>query len=451
MKYFIISIIIVVSLSIIIAVIISNKNKNDHIVPPTPTQKDKCDISNDPTTLKKCDPNDQDTCNNCANGLHSCFTVDQDKKVYTFSEGNKTVNVPTGNWCLPAKIKNFPCNRFTGYPVLAKLNDTEYAWRCQCKYPNLFNNQGVFGDCINQVACSSQGELVCPEGSNFCKSGDPWPKDEDKSWEPTLGVCKCNDNLKYLDASDYENEIFDKRCVSDTCSPGKTDGDDCNCSNIIRKPIGEPIVEPPGKNIKIIILFLCFFLGITSPHLLIMFVLILIFCKIRLKSSLFVDFVDIVLLYPITPILTSLPTYDTLIRCPKDLPGDSSLCKYSKQCIKDPCNPHGIYDIKTQQCECDEDNGFFSIPSSFSPVKSMCFNPCNPSPCGKRGDCVFDKTTNKASCVNCKSPWFQDDTHMCMTAKQPTNTDCKSDDQCISGNCGWYWTDPAHVGPKQCH
>ena len=378
MKYVILAIIVCIGISVIIAVIISNKNKNDdHIIPPTPEQKDKCDISNDPTTLKKCDPTDQDTCNNCANGLHSCFQV-TDENPFKLDIGDDTVNVPNGNWCLPAKIESRPCNRFTGYPVLTKLNDTEYAWRCQCKYPSLFNNQGVFGDCINQVACNSQGDLVCPDGSDYCTHGDLWPVDESKSWDPTLGVCKCNPGTTYINESNT-----DKRCVSDTCDPGTTVGGDCDCSNIVS--------------------------------------------------------------------ISNVLPYNTFIKCPTDLPAETSLCKYSKQCIKDPCNPHGHYNKNTQQCDCDEANGFRTTQSSSSPVKSICFNPCNPGPCGKRGNCVVDTTTNKATCVNCKSPWFDDDTHMCLTVKQQKNTDCSADSQCISNNCGWAWIDPAHVGPRQCH
>ena len=218
-------IIIVLIISIVIAIIVSQVGSGGNDIIPIPIDdKEKCDVSSDITLLKSCDPTNQDSCNNCSGGPHSCFTVTDDKP-YHFSVDDTILNVPNGNWCLPAQTRTVPCNQFTGYPVLTK-NDNEYIWRCQCKYPTLFKNAGVWGDCTQEVACNAlegQGNLVKPNSST------KWV--DDPTWDPTVGVCKCNNDLKYIDQSNPELGIWSKQCVKDSCSPGKTVGNDCLCGD----------------------------------------------------------------------------------------------------------------------------------------------------------------------------------------------------------------------------
>lgn len=201
-------------LIIIVAVIMYFRNQKNKIQPSD--DKISCNISSNPSLLTKCDPSDRNACTNCTQGLYSCITVDSQNQ-HTINQNGTETNIPTGSWCLPPIVKTFPCNTFSGYRVLTKISDSEFAWKCHCKYPELLSNRGVeFGDCTYPVACEGN-PLVCPPEGKYCTPGKQWI--EEPTYDPTYAVCACPSGTNYIH-NDPPPGSWDKRCVLDTCIPG---------------------------------------------------------------------------------------------------------------------------------------------------------------------------------------------------------------------------------------
>ena len=360
-----------------------------HIIPPSGKTTVKCPISIHPTKLKSCDPSNPDSCDDCSDGMHACFTVSDDIPYQVQIDG-KTVNIPNGNWCLPAKVKTLPCNEFSGFPILAKLNETEYVWKCQCKYPSLFTNQGEFGDCTQEVACGAENNdsnhLVCPPKSTHCKPGTKWV--DDPTWEPTSGICSCATGLKYIDKSIPSQGVWNKQCVTDSCSPGKTVNGKCVC--------------PPKQDF-------------TREHGVISYLR----CPDDMPDSFKSNCID----------------NPECIQDPCNPGGYYDSNKGKCVCAEN----RGFIAV--------EDS---TSPVKWI-CEQGCSGKLNP--CGNRGDCVIKngkiqcenchppwvQNVNYSDCAK-KHP------NMCMCQQLPLNSKCKVDSDCLSGNC----QSPVFKGDKFC-
>lgn len=369
-------------------IVYKNKNKNNLIQINSINQKIDCPLSTNSLILKKCEPSDVNSCNNCSDTLNFCITVDE-KNPYIFKKDDGTKGlIPNGNWCLPASLKDGICNPFSGYPILTKLNNTEYTWKCQCKYPSLFKNKGVFGDCTSPVACFG-GDLVSPSDNENCKQGEKWL--ECPKWDPKDGVCSCPENTMYLDRSDINNNILSKQCVLDYCSPGQTNYNNYNTNT--------------NTNINCI-------------------------CPNKYKDE---------------------TGYKSFINCPGDLPtatkDDNALCvKDIPRCIEDPCNPGGYWDTTQNTCICDKNEGYISIQDSNSLVKSICIKPCANDPCqAVAKNCIPDKDQYSKDktyfrCENCIYPQVADkyqknNNNKCYDKLKPEGYSCSDSWECQTGKC----------------
>ena len=386
----------VILVSIIVTVIIVHY-KNDNrapILPPSPKSV-KCPASIDKGVLKSCDPKNPDTCDACEGGLYGCFTIKGpcppggtgSQEITTESNSScypikfkdpktgksSTLYVPDGNWCLPSNIITGKCNEFSGFPILTQKDPTTFEWRCQCKYPTIFENKSEFGDCTRQVACngllSDKNKFVCPTGSTFCTPGTEWV--DDPTWPPTRGTCACTGGLKPIDRSNKEAGIWDFECVDDQCSPGVTNSGDstkCDCP--------EATGQSGGRKSYI-----------DCPS----------------------DMPD----------------------------GRKNLCESTyPMCIIDPCNPGGVYDINSGSCKCDADKGYINTQDQNSAIGYTCLNPCSPinNPCASRGTCYLDQN-KKAKCKDCNYGWYQDDKGMCLNPMKDIGSRCDGGYQCLSGSC----------------
>lgn len=145
-------------------------------------------------------------CDNCGDIPHKCEAVDT-LQYY----GSKSTPIPKGNWCLPQLDNSANCNKFTSVRTLSKIGDT-YGWICTCNDDTKFTKKSAMEDCTVEVACGNQanfGKLVDP------RNGADW----NGTWEPELGVCKCNDGYRELNGT----------CEKDTCLPGKYGTNGCQC------------------------------------------------------------------------------------------------------------------------------------------------------------------------------------------------------------------------------
>jgi len=230
MNNLIIIFIIILVLTLIVIVTAKFVKNSSHINVDPELNKIVCPLSTEETLLVKCDdPNDVNSCNNCI-GFSSCVKVEEgDKNPYVLpgTTPGTTKQVPSGNWCLPIKYndKEIKCNPFTGYPILVKLSDDQYGWKCQCKNPSLYENSGEFGDCTSLKGCKEAGDLVCPDSVDFCKAGVSWK--DDPTWNPEKGICSCPTGTY---------PTGDKSCKIDSCNPGGTSitNDDkrtCDCND----------------------------------------------------------------------------------------------------------------------------------------------------------------------------------------------------------------------------
>lgn len=373
--------------SIIFVAIRYSKEKLDttNVSPKNPGKGEPvtCPLTTDSTQLISCDPKDVKSCSACTNGLYACYTVNKENP-YTYKEQNSTIvmKVPDGTWCLPTKTTSLKCTETTGFPILTKISNTENAWTCHCRYPELFTTKGPYGDCMYEVACNKAdgetGRLVCPEKATFCIPGQPF----DGTWDPSVGVCACKDSYTYVDKPNPEDPSRNaKFCLQDTCYPGKTDPKDptrCDCSNISTATLTnegyETYLSYPGD--------------ITPPE----------------------------------------GTYPT------------------KTCIRDPCNKGGVYDSSAVGgCRCDK-LATKVVDDPFSPTGFSCSDPCVPdknnpsaeSVCGGRGTCTVvtdSEGKSKAECINCKYPYFNDPSMRCLGQKKASGTSCSNGDECITGVC----------------
>jgi hypothetical protein len=252
----------------------------------TPTllesEKDIQDTKNcDPmTSLQSC-TNLGDPCIQCYNkDAFSCQKVQGGKIIYSDGKEGGPINiedrngntffVPDGTWCLPVEtVQKSPCNPFTSTPILTKVNDGLYQWRCYCKYPGWISSSGISKDCDVQIACNHQDD---PNNNYlvYCKDQGPFQYDETKGkyvckdgsepikWTPQSEVdlpkhafCNCGPGSYY-----YGNdELGIKQCVANPCGEGnkpfwneETKELDCNCDNSGCPKDGDPCNEIRDEN-----------------------------------------------------------------------------------------------------------------------------------------------------------------------------------------------------------
>ena len=218
-------------------------------------------------------------CSACSNDEYKCTEVSQeqaDNKYYTFNG----INVPKGNWCLPADKNPDPqCNLYTGRWIWsydpAYCNSitpgSTQCWKCECLYPSLFNGPG----CNTQIGCQntslrsnslSQPNNKLFSNNSFFKEGCAWdpsgspsgncegvfnytPYDKDKDGNPWF-VCDCAD----VSTGQYFNRLpgDPHSCHLNPCSSsmGSTlssdinitnDSVSCECesTNLAKAPLGD--------------------------------------------------------------------------------------------------------------------------------------------------------------------------------------------------------------------
>ena len=381
----IIEIIIFFVLIIIIIIFIIIKKENSQSSDITESDKQNnidCPISKDYTQLKICDPSNVDECTNCNQGLYSCVNVSNDNPYKVKDDQGNNYNIPNGNFCLPPIYETLPCNQYSGVYVLRKINNNEFAWTCECKYPFLLQNAGSLGNCTYEVACganvNSQNHLVCPTGATYCTPGTTWNNSTGGSqWDPKYGVCQCDTGLMY---KDYSNgDVYRKECITDTCTPGITvdisDNKSCTC--------------PERTSVS--------YTGYTG--------------------------------------------YVSYIACPNSSMRTGLCTDDSPLCLPDPCNPHGYWDNENATCTCDQNNGWYPYTTENSIMNQICFQPCSDqnNPCGvgpyKRGDCIYDPANKIGTCTNCTDLWTQesknDDPYQtCKKRLSNIGENCDKDSDC---------------------
>ena len=414
-------------------------------------QKRQCPVTTDVNKLVAC-TSDLD-CVSC-DGRAVCREVDNTSpdanKHYRWKLGTTDpVDIPDGKWCLPAKpaVDTFPCNPLSGFPVLTDTG-TERAWTCHCRYPNLLQGRGLYGDCTYEVACGKQeglGRLVCPDGASFCtKKCDadgnvsvagtyscPWTSDP--SWDPRDGVCRCNAQVDPVTKQTINytpiypgatggvgvNRSTEKYCVSDSCTPGHFDpaSSSCKCTSEL-----DAILRKTGKT-----------------------------AKSELKLA---DFEDGSAIYSKEHGFKTFRYQNNHNGVPV-------------ACIPDQCNPGG-FDISDDgadgkvTCNCLW-GGTQLLDATYSDRKSylpgfVCGGPCEAAratakpkegtganlgdpTCGTRGTCVNvsdGKGGAVAQCTDCRMPYVQDSAKLCNTRKGLEGDSCGGDSDCYgdSGSGG---------------
>lgn len=424
----IISLLAVVFISLILYSILRKKTSH-HITPPHQHKVD-CPVLpiND---LRKCDPKNPDSCKDCKDGEFACFTVDE-KNPYRYSTDpninctdcekdptksgcEKCINIPEGNWCLPIIVESDKCNQYTSIPILTKVTDKEWKWRCLCKYPDIVNKANIDANCTEIRACATTGEptnvIVCPDLRPDCCKTDPpcdnprcdpknLPCTPGESWyvkknyDPTLGECACPPGQKSYKYFNENTQQLTMSCRVDFCKPDGNVCPDCGYSD----KEGACVCGTPKQN--------------------------------------------------------SDGTWTSFIRCPDDMvPGNPAAvecgpdkpCSNNKNCYKkcvpDPCNPYGYYDRESGTCKCTGKN-HINTQYGPSPVGWICTSPCTGNiPCGgtgnnKRGDCYVD-SDNKPKCKNClgNKGYSQDKNNRCEKRCLVSGQDCSGPVPCCSGNC----------------
>jgi len=101
-------------------------------------------------TPTECNANGE--CAPCAdNGNVTCSNPDNNV-VYELPSGAK-IPLDGKSYCIPTAATNMPCNRYTGKYVWTDSAELGQEWKCECLYPDLFNNPQT--GCTNQVACTN--------------------------------------------------------------------------------------------------------------------------------------------------------------------------------------------------------------------------------------------------------------------------------------------------------
>lgn len=101
----------------------------------TPTE---CNISGE---CDDCEGNGNVTCSDPTNDI-----------TYVLQSG---VEIPNDgkSYCVPRAATNMPCNKYTGKYVWTDSAESGQEWKCECLYPDLFNDPGT--GCTTQVACGN--------------------------------------------------------------------------------------------------------------------------------------------------------------------------------------------------------------------------------------------------------------------------------------------------------
>ncbi len=210
------------------------------------------------TSIQKC-TNLGDPCVQCKDGLYSCQEITGKKQITLENAKGQKYLLPDGTWCLPTAVKQpSPCNTFTSTPIVTKVTDSLYKWRCYCKYPNWVASSGIDGDCDVQIACNHQRNpaenhlVYCSDGESkwdpatyefVCTDGtEPavWDSKSQVNLEDTF--CRCEPGSYY-----YENKALGvKECVKNPCGEGNapffnqgTGNLDCRCNTKGCKKAGQ--------------------------------------------------------------------------------------------------------------------------------------------------------------------------------------------------------------------
>jgi|694.fasta_scaffold11241_5 hypothetical protein len=115
------------------------------------------------------------------------------------------------------------------------------------------------------------------------------------------------------------------------------------------------------------------------------------------------------------------------IRCPEDTKNISykQNCEGQPQCIPDPCQPFGTYDKDAKSCNCIDTAGIADDKSNS--IGETCVEFCkNNGPCGDRGTCILigSDSYRKPFCKNCRCPYCN-----------PGDTGCGSSEPGYPNNC----------------
>lgn len=195
-------------------------------------------------SLNKCE-NLGDPCIQCKDGLYSCQEVPEEGITIKYEDGN-TYTIPKGKYCLPAKVDtSTKCNPYTSDPVLSKVSDSLYKWRCYCKYPQWFASAGLDKDCNVPLMCNVQdnsnnklyhcktggyvsndlGEITCLDGST------PIEYSNNDKTDPKNIFCKCAPGSYFYDNKELQlKECIDSPCGNDGTPVYNPDGTlDCKC------------------------------------------------------------------------------------------------------------------------------------------------------------------------------------------------------------------------------
>jgi hypothetical protein len=175
------------------------------------------------SALIPCEGKENDPCSDCKEVDRFCQTMDGKTDYFVQDPAGTGLKykIPAGRWCLPPKqATESDCNIYSSVPLLTQTPDGQLKWGCLCTKPLLVTNDGAYGDCLKVVACdpSLDGKLV------HDTTGKEWAVEQ--NWDPSFhGKCLCPEGYKYVAKEDGE-----KRCLQDSCFPGKDIGNErCEC------------------------------------------------------------------------------------------------------------------------------------------------------------------------------------------------------------------------------
>ncbi len=199
-----------------------------------PSTITKCDMSEDGQKICKscmCEPNSNLT--GCMGCQESDPNSTDESKVYILddiTDPNSCIDplfwdtkdnkckLSKGFYCLPTKMVDIKCNKYTGRKVLKKGDDGYYQWSCLCKDDTKFSGDS----CTDINICSMLGSSSNPSNirrgfRGIVRKGttnDFWQGDT-SDWDPLLeGECLCN----------LQGEVADNDrlvCATNMCTPGE--------------------------------------------------------------------------------------------------------------------------------------------------------------------------------------------------------------------------------------